>query len=63
MRQLISLVAGNWFARADVSYRDEQFIDEINLEYLEPQTLANLRVGIDTGSLRLTGICRQRFRQ
>ncbi|MFK7828610.1 MAG: TonB-dependent receptor [Congregibacter sp.] len=44
----------SWFARADVSYRDEQFIDEINLEYLEPQTLVNLRTGIDTGKLRLT---------
>lgn len=44
----------DWFARADVSYRDEQFIDEINLEFLEPQTLVNLRTGIDTGNIRLT---------
>lgn len=46
--------SSSWFARADISYRDEQFIDEINLEYLEPQTLVNLRTGIDTGKLRLT---------
>lgn len=51
----------NWFARADVSYRDEQFIDEINLEYLEPQTLVNLRAGIDTGSLRLTAFVDNAF--
>jgi outer membrane receptor protein involved in Fe transport len=58
----INLFGGsNWFARADVSYRDEQFIDEINLEYLEPQTLANLRVGIDTGSLRLTAFVDNAF--
>ncbi|MFT7289334.1 MAG: iron complex outermembrane receptor protein [Halieaceae bacterium] len=44
----------DWFARADVSYRDEQYIDEINLEYLAPQTLVNLRTGIDTGAVRLT---------
>lgn len=51
----IELFGGsNWFARADVSYRDEQFIDEINLDYIESQTLVNLRAGIDTGSLRLT---------
>lgn len=43
-----------WFARADVSYRDEQFIDEINQEYLESQTLVNFRAGIDTGSARVT---------
>lgn len=47
--------SGNrWFARADVSYRDEQFIDEINLEYLEPQTLVNLRAGIDIGAATIT---------
>lgn len=43
-----------WFARADLSYRDEQFLDEVNLEYLEPQSLVNLRAGIDTGDWRLT---------
>lgn len=51
----------SWFARADVSYRDEQYIDEINLEYLEPQTLVNLRAGIDTGSLRLTAFVDNAF--
>lgn len=43
-----------WFSRADLSYRDEQFIDEINQEFLESQTLVNLRAGIDTGSARIT---------
>ncbi len=43
-----------WFARGDVSYRDEMFIDEINLETIEPRTLVNLRAGIDTGKVRFT---------
>jgi iron complex outermembrane receptor protein len=43
-----------WFARADLSYRDELFIDELNLETIEPQTLVNLRLGIDTGPARVT---------
>ncbi|MEQ9444650.1 MAG: TonB-dependent receptor [Rhodospirillaceae bacterium] len=44
----------DWFARADLSYRDEMFIDELNLETLGPQTLVNLRVGLDTGPARVT---------
>jgi len=43
-----------WFARADVSYRDSMFIDELNLETLGSRTLVNLRVGIDTGAVRTT---------
>ena len=43
-----------WFARGDVSYRDEMFIDEINLETIEARTLVNLRAGIDTGKVRFT---------
>lgn len=43
-----------WFARADVSYRDEMFIDELNLETIEARTLVNLRGGIDTGTVRVT---------
>ena len=37
-----------------MSYRDEQFIDEVNLDFIEAQTLVNLRAGIDTGSVRVT---------
>ena len=44
----------NWFAAADVSYRDEMFIDELNLETIEPRALANIRAGIDTGNVRVT---------
>ena len=44
----------NWFAAADISYRDEMFIDEINLETIEARTLANIRAGIDTGKIRVT---------
>lgn len=44
----------DWFARADLSYRDEMFIDELNLEAIGSQTLINLRVGIDTGAARVT---------
>lgn len=44
----------DWFARADLSYRDELFIDELNLETIGPQTLVNLRLGIDTGPARVT---------
>ena len=44
----------DWFARADLSYRDEMFIDELNLETIGPQTLVNLRLGIDTGPARVT---------
>lgn len=43
-----------WFARADLTYRDEMFIDELNLESIGPQTLVNLRLGIDTGPARVT---------
>ena len=43
-----------WFAGVDVSYRGEMFIDELNLETIEPRTLVNVRGGIDTGSVRLT---------
>ncbi|MDG2241956.1 MAG: TonB-dependent receptor [Rhodospirillaceae bacterium] len=43
-----------WFARADLSYRDELFIDELNLETIGPQTLVNLRLGVDTGPARVT---------
>lgn len=51
----VNLFGGSeFFARADVSYRDEQFIDEVNLDFLESQTLVNLRAGIDTGNVRVT---------
>lgn len=43
-----------WFAGVDVSYRSEMFIDELNLETIEPRTLVNLRGGVDTGTVRLT---------
>ena len=43
-----------WFAGVDLSYRGEMFIDELNLETIEPRTLLNLRGGIDTGSVRVT---------
>ena len=43
-----------WFAIADVSYRDEMFIDELNLETVGPRTLVNVRSGIDTGKVRVT---------
>ena len=51
-----SLFGGDsdWFAAADVSYRDEMFIDEINLETIESRALTNIRAGIDTGKIRLT---------
>jgi iron complex outermembrane receptor protein len=42
------------FAAADISYRDEMFIDELNLETIEPRALANIRAGIDTGKVRVT---------
>ena len=44
----------DWFARADLSYRSKIFIDELNLEYLGPQTLLNLRIGLDNGPVRFT---------
>ena len=37
-----------------MSYRGEMFIDELNLETIEPRTTVNVRGGIDTGSLRVT---------
>lgn len=43
-----------WFAAADISYRDEMFIDELNLETIESRALANVRAGIDTGNVRVT---------
>ena len=43
-----------WFAGADVSYRGEMYIDELNLESIEARTLVNVRGGIDTGAIRLT---------
>ncbi len=43
-----------WFAGVDVSYRGEMFIDELNLETIEPRTLVNVRGGIDTGRIRVT---------
>ena len=43
-----------WFARADINYRGEMFIDELNLETIEPRTLVNVRGGIDTGTVRVT---------
>lgn len=43
-----------WFAGLDISYRGEMFIDELNLETIEPRTLVNVRGGIDTGTVRVT---------
>jgi outer membrane receptor protein involved in Fe transport len=43
-----------WFARADLSYRDDMYIDELNLETIESRTLLNVRAGIDTGKVRVT---------
>ena len=42
-----------WFAGVDISYRGEMFIDELNLETIEPRTLVNVRGGIDTGKARI----------
>lgn len=44
----------DWFARADLSYRSSMFIDELNFETIGPQTLLNLRAGIDMGQARIT---------
>ena len=49
------------FAGLDVSYRSEMFIDELNLETIEPRTLVNVRGGIDTGTLRLTAFVNNLF--
>ncbi|MDE0680297.1 MAG: TonB-dependent receptor [Gammaproteobacteria bacterium] len=49
------------FAGLDVSYRSEMFIDELNLETIEPRTLVNVRGGIDTGTIRLTAFVNNLF--
>ena len=49
------------FAGLDVSYRSEMFIDELNLETIEPRTLVNVRSGIDTGTVRLTAFVNNLF--
>ncbi len=49
------------FAGVDVSYRGEMFIDELNLETIEPRTLVNVRGGIDTGTVRLTAFVNNLF--
>jgi iron complex outermembrane receptor protein len=42
---------GQWFARADLSWKDKQFVDAANLTWIKARTVVNLRAGISKGPL------------
>jgi iron complex outermembrane receptor protein len=44
---------GQWFARADVSWKDKIYLDASNTVWLKPRTVVNLRAGISRGDLGL----------
>jgi iron complex outermembrane receptor protein len=39
----------DWFVRGDVSYQDEQYIEELNLAWLPTRTLVNARISLSNG--------------
>ncbi len=41
---------GTWFARADVNYKDKQYVDAGNLTWIKGRTQVNLRAGLRTGA-------------
>lgn len=42
-----------WFARADVSWKDKQYLDGANITWIDDRTVVNLRAGIARGPLAL----------
>ena len=40
-----------WFARADLSWKDKQFLDASNLTWIKARTVVNLRAGVTRGAL------------
>ncbi|MEZ5498463.1 MAG: TonB-dependent receptor [Steroidobacteraceae bacterium] len=52
---------GSWFARADVSYKDKQFIDASNITWIRPRTQVNLRAGIKRGPLSVDAYVQNLF--
>ena len=40
-----------WFARADASWKDKQFLDASNINWIKARTVVNLRAGITRGPL------------
>ncbi len=42
---------GSWFARADVSWKDKQFLDASNVTWIKARSVLNLRAGIQRGPL------------
>jgi len=47
------LTDGRWFARADLSWKDKQYIDASNSAWIKARTVVNLRAGISRGALGL----------
>ena len=45
------LEGGAWFARADLSWKDKQYLDAANLTWIKARTVVNLRTGIARGPL------------
>jgi iron complex outermembrane receptor protein len=41
----------DWFARADVSWKDKQYVDAANVTWIKARTVANLRAGVNRGPL------------
>ncbi len=50
---LAAMDDANWFARADVSWKDKIYVDASNLTWLPSRTVVNFRAGISRGSLGL----------
>lgn len=53
----------DWFARTDVVYFGEAFIDESNLAFAEDYFLVNARLGVENDSLRIEGFVRNLFNE
>jgi iron complex outermembrane receptor protein len=41
----------SWFARADVSWKDKQYLNAANLTWIKARTVVNLRAGVTRGAL------------
>ena len=50
---LAAVADGQWFARADVSWKDKIYLDASNTVWLDPRTVVNLRAGVSRGDLGL----------
>ena len=42
---------GSWFARADFSWKDKQYLNAANLTWIKARSVVNLRAGVSRGAL------------